>query len=354
LRLRATQGRRSNDGGCPSSSSFTRCSLRASMQLARRHLLALAGAVVASFPRASFAQAYPSRPVRVLVPVAPGGANDTTGGLFAQKLSEHLGQQFYVENLPGAGGNLAIGNAARATADGYTLLAGGGNFVINPSLYAKIPYDPVKDFTAVSLMCSSPHFLRVHPSVAAAPVAEFIALAKASPGKFNYASAGRGTPAHLAGELFKLAFGLDITHVPFSGGGPAITATIGGHTPVIVSALPTGAPYAKAGNPRALAMMRAKRSSLLPEVPPRAEAPGMTLEADIVPGLLAPAGTPHEVVDLINHTVADITAPAEFREHLHALGFDPVASTPDEFADWIKLEIAKWGKVIRDAHIGVQ
>src|SRR5262252_2923057 len=196
------------------------------MNATRRRMLVLAGAVtVASLARSGRAQAYPSRPVRVLVPVAPGGANDTTARLFAQKLSEHLGQQFYVENLPGAGGNLAIGNAARATGDGYTLLAGGGNFVINPSLYAKIPYDPVKDFTA---------------------------LAKASPGKFNYASAGRGTPAHLAGELFKLAFGLDITHVPFSGGGPAITATIGGHTPVTISALPTGAPHAKAGNLRAL------------------------------------------------------------------------------------------------------
>jgi tripartite-type tricarboxylate transporter receptor subunit TctC len=324
------------------------------MQLARRHLLALAAAAVASLPRASAAQAYPSRPVRVLVPVAPGGANDTTARLFAQKLSERLGQQFYVENLPGAGGNLAIGNAARAAADGYTLLAGGGNFVINPSLYAKIPYDPVKDFNAVSLMCSSPHFLGVHPSVAATTVAEFIALAKASPGKFNYASAGRGTPAHLAGELFKLAFGLDITHVPFSGGGPAITATIGGHTPVIVSALPTGAPYAKAGNLRALAMMSAKRSSLLPEVPTMAEATGMNLEADIVTGLLAPAGTPDEVVDLLNRAVADIIAPTEFRERLHTLGFDPVASTPGEFADWIKLEIAKWGKVIREANIGVQ
>jgi tripartite-type tricarboxylate transporter receptor subunit TctC len=326
------------------------------MRSTRRRMLALGGATVASvsLPRAGAAQSYPSRPVRLLVPVAPGGANDTTARLFAQKLSEHLGQQFYVENLPGAGGNLAIGNAARAAADGYTLLAGGGNFVINPSLYAKIPYDPVKDFAAVSLMCSSPHFLGVHPSVAATTVAEFITLAKASPGKFNYASAGRGTPAHLAGELFKLAFGLDITHVPFSGGGPAITATIGGHTPVIVSALPTGAPYARAGNLRALAMMSAKRSSLLPEVPTMAEATGMNLEADIVTGLLAPAATPDEVVDLLNRAVADIIAPAEFRERLHALGFDPVASTPGEFADWIKLEIAKWAKVIREANIGVQ
>ena len=168
----------------------------------------------------------------MIVPVAAGGANDTTARLFAQKLSESLAQQFYVENIAGAGGNLGIGTAARAAPDGYTLLAAGGNFVINPSLYAKIPYDPEKDFAPVSLMCSSPHLLAVHPSVPASNVSELIALAKASPGQLSYASAGRGTPAHLAGELFKLAFGVDLTHVPFTGGGPAMTATLGGHTPL--------------------------------------------------------------------------------------------------------------------------
>jgi tripartite-type tricarboxylate transporter receptor subunit TctC len=292
--------------------------------------------------------------VRVIVPVAAGGANDTTARLFAQKLSDSLGQQFYVENLAGAGGNLGIAAAARAPADGYTLLAGGGNFVINPSLYAKIPYDPHKDFAAVSLMCSSPHVLAVHPSVAAGTVKEFVALVKASPGHYSYASAGRGTPAHLAGELFKLAFELDMTHVPFSGGGPAITATLGGHTSSIVSALPTGAPYAKAGNVRALAMMSAKRSSLLPDVPTMAEATGTELEADIVTGLVAPAGTPREIIDLLHRAIAKIIAPPEFRERLLALGFDPVASTPDHFAEWIRLEIAKWRKVIRDGNISVQ
>jgi tripartite-type tricarboxylate transporter receptor subunit TctC len=326
------------------------------MRLSRRKFLGLAGTAVAapSLTRPGWAQAYPGRPVRVIVPVAAGGANDTTARLFAQKLSESLGQQFYVENLAGAGGNLGIANAARAPADGYTLLAGGGNFVINPSLYAKIPFDPVKDFAAVSLMCSSPHMLAVHPSVPARTVMEFIALAKAEPGKYTFASAGRGTPAHLAGELFKLAFDLDLTHVPFSGGGPAMTATLGGHTPAIVSALPTGAPYARAGNVRALAMMSAKRSSLLPDVPTMAEATGTDLEADIVTGLVAPAGTSKEIIDLLHRTIAKIIAPPEFRERLAALGFDPVASTPEHFADWIKVEIAKWGKVIRDGNIGVQ
>jgi tripartite-type tricarboxylate transporter receptor subunit TctC len=326
------------------------------MGLTRRRLLALAGAA-GSAPSAakwSRAQAYPSRPVRVIVPVAAGGANDTTARLFAQKLTEILGQQFYVENLAGAGGNLGIGAAARATADGYTLLAAGGNFVINPSLYGKIPYDPLGDFEAVSLMCSSPHVLAVHPSLPAGNVTEFIALAKARPGALSYASAGRGTPAHLAGELFKLAFGIDMTHVPFTGGGPAMTATLGGHTPCVVSALPTGAPYAKAGNVRALAMMSARRSPLLPDVPTMVEASGTDLEADIVTGLVAPAGTPREIVDLLHRTIAKIVAPTDFNDRLLALGFDPVASTPDQFASWIKSEIAKWGKVIREANITVQ
>ena len=326
------------------------------MGLSRRRVLALAGAALAapSAARRGWAQAYPSRTVRVIVPVAAGGANDTTARLFAQKLTEILGQQFYVENVAGAGGNLGIGTAARAGPDGYTLLAAGGNFVINPSLYAKIPYDPERDFEAVSLMCSSPHVLAVHPSVPASSVAEFIALAKASPGKLSYASAGRGTPAHLAGELFKLAFGVDMTHVPFTGGGPAVTATLGGHTPCVVSALPTGAPYARAGNIRALAMMSAKRSPLLPQVPTMAEATGTSLEADIVTGLVAPAGTPSEIIDLLHRTIAKIVTPRDFNDRLLALGFDPVASTPDQFADWIKDEIAKWGKVIREANITVQ
>ena len=324
------------------------------MKFSRRYVLALAALAAPAVARSGLAQSYPSRPVKLIVPVAAGGANDTTARLFAQKLSESLGQQFYVENMAGGGGNLGIASAARASADGYTLLAGGGNFVINPSLYAKVPYDPFRDFVAISLMCSSPHFLAVHPSVSAASMKEFIALAKANPGTLSYGSAGRGTPAHLAGELMKLAFDLDIIHVPFSGGGPAITSTLGGHTPAIVSALPTGAPYAKAGNVRALAMISATRSAVLPDVPTMAEATGVALEADIVTGLLAPAGTPHEVVDTLHRAIAEIVAPPDFRARLLALGFDPVANTPEAFAQWLRLEIAKWAKVIHDANIGVQ
>ena len=323
-------------------------------QVIRRDMLMLVGAGLAAASSPAYAQSYPTRPVRVIVPVAAGGANDTTARLFAQRLAEVLGQQFYVENITGAGGNIAFAQAARASADGYTLLAAGGNFVINPSLYAKVAYDPLKDFTAISLMCSSPHFLGVHPSVPATTVRELIGLAKADPGKLGYGSAGRGTPAHLAGELLKLAFAVDLRHVPFAGGGPAVTATIGGHVPVVVSALPTGAPYAKGGNIRALAMMGATRSVLLPDVPTMTEATGTPLEADIVTGLVAPAGTPREIVEILHRAVTDIIAPAEFRQRLLALGFDPVASTPAAFSDWLAAEVAKWAKVVRDGKLGAQ
>ncbi|MFL5050823.1 MAG: Bug family tripartite tricarboxylate transporter substrate binding protein [Xanthobacteraceae bacterium] len=325
------------------------------MSLLRRQLLQLAAGVVAS-PAVSLlahAQAYPSRSVRVIVPVGPGGQNDTIVRLVAQKLSENLGQSYYVENQGGGSGNIGMGAAARAPADGYTILAAGGNFVINPSLYAKIPYDPVADFTPVTMLCSSPHVLAVHPSVPAVSVKELVALAQADPGKLSYASAGRGTPAHLAGELFRLAFGVDVTHVPFSGGGQAITSTIGGHTSMAVSAVPTAAPYIRGGNVRALAVMSATRTSVLPGVPTMAEA-GRPLEADIVTGLLVRAGSPREIVELLHREVARVMAAPEIRERLVTLGFEPVAGSPEEFAAWIRNEIAKWANVIRDANITPQ
>jgi len=325
------------------------------MSLLRRQLLQLAAGVVAS-PAVSLlahAQAYPSRSVRVIVPVGPGGQNDTIVRLVAQKLSENLGQSYYVENQGGGSGNIGMGVAARAPADGYTILAAGGNFVINPSLYAKIPYHPVADFTPVTMLCSSPHVLAVHPSVPAVSVKELVALAQADPGKLSYASAGRGTPAHLAGELFRLAFGVDVTHVPFSGGGQAITSTIGGHTSMAVSAVPTAAPYIRGGNVRALAVMSATRTSVLPGVPTMAEA-GRPLEADIVTGLLVRAGTPRGIVELLHREVVRVMAAPEIRERLVTLGFEPIAGSPEEFAAWIRNEIAKWANVIRDANITPQ
>jgi tripartite-type tricarboxylate transporter receptor subunit TctC len=322
----------------------------------RRQFVALA-AGAAALPALSGlarAQAYPTRPVKVVVPVAPGGANDTTARLVAQKLSEHFGQQFYCENQVGAGGNIAFAAAAKAPKDGYTILAAGGNFIINPSLYARVPYDPFGDFAPVSLMCSSPHVVAVNPSVPAANMQEFVALLKANPGKFSYGSAGRGTPAHLAGELFRLAHGLDITHVPFGGGGPAMTATIGNHIPMTFAALPTAVPYVKAGNVRALGLMGGKRSSILPDVPTMAELGSANLEADIVTGLVVPAGTPNEIIDALHRALVVIMAAPEFKERLTALGFEAVANTPAQFATWIRAEVDKWAKVIRDANITLQ
>ena len=326
------------------------------MGLVRRQILKLAAgaAVLPALPQHAGAQAYPNRPVKVVVPVAPSGANDTTARLVAQKLSEHFGQQFYCENQVGAGGNIAFAATARAPTDGYTILAAGGNFVINPSLYTKVPYDPTGDFAPVSLMCSSPHVIAVNPAVPAANIAELVALLKASPGKYSYGSAGRGTPAHLAGELFRLAYGLDIIHVPFGGGGPAMTATIGNHIPMTFAALPTAAPYVKAGNVRALGMMSARRSSVLPDVPTMAELGSPNLEADIVTGLVVPAGTPSEIIDTLHRALVAILSAPEFKDRLAALGFEPVANSPAQFADWLKAEIAKWAKVIRDANITLQ
>lgn len=300
------------------------------------------------------AQDYPTRPVRVIVTTGPGGQGDITARLVAAKLTESLGQSFYIENMPGGGGNIAMTAAARATPDGTTILAATSNIVTNISLYPKIPYDPYKDFEPISLMCSSPHVLVVHPSVPAKSVNELVALAKADPGKYSYASAGRGTPAHLAGELFKLAFAVDITHVPFNGGGPASQSTLGGHVPIAVSALPTAVTYIRGGQFRALALFSSRRASAVPDVPTMMEASGQDLPADIVNGLMAPAGTPKPIIELLHRETVKILSMPDTREKLATMGFDPVGSTPEEFAQWIRTEIVRWGKVIRDAHIALQ
>jgi tripartite-type tricarboxylate transporter receptor subunit TctC len=326
------------------------------MSIARRRFLGLATGALAlpALPRHAAAQAYPARPVKILVPVGAGGANDTSTRLIAQKLSESLGQQFYVENLVGAGGNIAMGAAARAAPDGYTGISVATSFVINCSLYARVSYDPVADFAPVSLMCATATLIAIHPSLPAKNLKELVALMKANPGKYSYASAGTGTPAHLAGELFKGAYGLDITHVPFTGGNPAMTSTIGGHTPVIFPALSTAAPYVKAGTLRAIAVMSAKRSALLPDVPTMAEEGASDQEADVIVGLLLPAKTPAAIVELLHREIVKAIALPEVREKLAVLGFDPVGSTPVEFGNWIKAEIPKWAKVIRDSNLKIQ
>jgi tripartite-type tricarboxylate transporter receptor subunit TctC len=320
--------------------------------LARRRFLQLAGAMpVAALASHAFAQSYPARPVRMIVASGPGGQTDTTARLVTARLTQSLGQPFVIENMGGAGGNVGVTAAARAPADGYTLLAVGSSIAINVALLPKAGYDPARDFAPISMLCSSPHILVIHPSIPAKNINELVALAKANPGKYSYSSAGPGTPAHLAGELFKIAFGVDITHVPFKGGGPGIASTLGGHTSMAVSALPTAVSYVRDGSLRPLGLFSSKRASAAPGVPTMMEASGHDLPADIVNGFLAPAKTPRPVIDGLHREIVKVMAEPETRERLAKLGFDPVGSTPEEFGSWIASETVRWGKVIRDANI---
>ena len=323
------------------------------MKIPRRRFLHLAAgaALMPAVSRNARAQAYPTRPVRSIVAFAPGGVTDTFARLMAQKLGEHLGQQFYVENIAGATGNIGTGQAARAAPDGYTLLFAFSSYVVNPTLFNKIPYDPYKDFEPVSLAVSSTTVITVNPAVPAKSVRELVALIRANAGKYSFASAGAGTQAHLAGEQFRLSQGLDLVHIPYNGGGPAIAAVVGGHTPIGFSSPAASIPQIKEGNVRALAITRKTRSPILPDVPTMIEAGYPEIEGDSWVGLLVPAGTPKDIIGLLNREVVKIIAAPDMRARLEELGYDPVASTPEEFAARIKAEIETWAKVIRAAHL---
>ena len=300
---------------------------------------------------AAVAQAYPSRSVRIIVPVGAGGANDTSTRLIAQKLSESLKQNFYVENILGAGGNIGMGQAARAAPDGYTMISVAPSFVINPTLNPKTPFDPVKDFAPVTLMCATPTLVVAHTSLGASNLKELIALLKANPGKFSYSSAGTGTPGHLAGELFKGAAGVDIIHVPFTGGGPAMNSTVGGHTPISFPALSTAAPSILGGKIRGLAVMSPKRSPTLPDMPTLLEwASPICRPMCSSASCCRPARRGRSSISSTARSSRRWRLP-DVKERLAKLGFDPIGTTPDEFAAWIKVEVAKWAKVMRDANI---
>ena len=326
------------------------------MKLPRRQFLRLAagGAALPAVSRLARAQAYPARPVRVIVPYAPGGPTDVCARLIAQKLSERLGRQFYVENVPGAGGNIGTGQAARATADGYSVLITVNSHVINPTLYDHVPYDAFKDFAAVTLAAGFASALTVNPSVPAATVKELVTLIKANPGKYSFASPGFGTPSHLLGEQFRVANGLDLVHVPYGGSGPAVLAAVAGDTPIAFAALSAAVPLVKDGKLRALAVMSESRSRALPELPTIAQAGYPGLEGDGWVGVLVPAGTPADVIALLHREIVAIIAQPEMQERLSALGFEPVGDTPEEFALQMKLEMEKWAKVIRAANIKAQ
>jgi tripartite-type tricarboxylate transporter receptor subunit TctC len=299
----------------------------------------------------AWGQSYPTHPVRVIVSAAAGGPSDVIGRVVAQKLGERLGQQFYVENIPAGAGNVAVGMVAKAAPDGYTLLSPTSAVVINPNLYANLPYDTLRDFAPVTLVAASPHVLTVNPSVPAHNVQELITLVKANPGKFSYASPGTGTTGQLAGELFKLSLGLDLTHVPFNGAAPAVLSTIGGHTPIMFTALPSAAANIKDGKLRALAVTSAKRYPEFPEVPTLAELGFPDQVSEFIACILAPAGTSKPVVDTLQQEIARMIVLPDVKQRLAAIGFTAVANTPEEFAAELKSEVARWGKVIADAKI---
>jgi tripartite-type tricarboxylate transporter receptor subunit TctC len=309
---------------------------------------------VAAFTvHASFASAgdYPAKPVHVIVPFAPGGPADVLARLIAEKLSHTLGQQFYVENQPGAGGNLGMATGARANPDGYTITVVGPSFVVNPSLFAKIPYDPIKDFSPVTLAAISANVLVVHPSIAAKTVKELVAFLKANPAKHSFAHPGVGTTAQLAGEMFRRAQSVDIVPVSFNGSAPAIQLALGGHTGLAFTVITPAIPYVKEGALRGLAVTTPKRSSALPEVPTMAEAGFPDQDSDTLLGVLVPAGTPELVVAKLHQEVAGAIRQLDHEGKMAALGFEPVVNTPAEFAARIKADIAKWAGVIEAAHI---
>jgi tripartite-type tricarboxylate transporter receptor subunit TctC len=319
--------------------------------IARRQLLCLASfvAALAAGTRAVWPQAYPSRPVRVIVPFSPGGAVDIIGRVIAQRLSESLGAQFYVENIPTGASNVANVVTAKSPPDGHTLLFVTSSFVINPSYYRKVGYDAVKDFTPIALTAVSPHVLSVNPSLPVANVTELIALVKKNPGKYSYASAGTGQSAQLAAELFKLAYGLDIVHVPFNGGAPAMAATIAGHTQIAFNALPSAATFIKDGKVRALGMTSRTRDPEFPDIPTFTEQGVPDQESAFFVGIVGPAGMPRDIVGRLNRELVRIIALADVREKLTSIGYTAETDTPDDFSALIKAEIAQWAKVIRDS-----
>src|SRR5262252_6875435 len=295
--------------------------------------------------------AYPTRPVRIIVPFAAGGPSDIFARLIGQKLSDQFGKPFYVENQGGAGGNIGMGNAARAAPDGYTLAVVSSSFMVNPGLYEKIPYDPEKDFVPITIAAYAPNLLAVNPALPVNTVRELVALVRANPGKYNFGHSGVGTTPHLSGEMFRHAQGLDLVGVPFNGSGPALQSALGGHTPIPFVVLSPAVPLVKEGKMRALAVLSTSRSGALPDVPSIVEAGYPGIEADTQQCVLAPAGTPREIVDLIYRQIVAALATPDMKERLATLGFVPVANTPAEFARMIGPEVARWKQVIQEANI---
>ncbi len=317
-------------------------------------VIALFAGLLAAGQPATAQEAYPNKPVRVIVPFAPGGPSDVTARIIFAELSKNVGKQFFIENHSGGAANIGITLAARSAPDGYTVLLTSSSLWINPSTYPKVAYDPVKDFAPISLVATTPNALVVHPSVPVKTVKELVELIAAAPGKYTIANPGMGTPPHLSSELFKHAMHLETTSVPFGGGGPMIQSVVAGHTPIAFSSMPPAAPQIKAGNLRALAVTSKKRSPAVPDIPTMAEAGYPGQEGDTPQALLVPAGTPQPIVDFLYREMMKVMQADDVKQKLGNAGLEVVANTPQELATVIKEDGAKWGKVVKDAGIKLE
>jgi tripartite-type tricarboxylate transporter receptor subunit TctC len=295
------------------------------------------------------ADTWPARPVKVIVGFAPGGPTDLVARLVAQKLAEETGKNFYVENLAGAGGNVGTLKAAQSPPDGYTILVTGGNITNNQFLFAHPGYDPLKDFDAVTLAAQTPVVLAVNPAVPAKTVKELVEWIKANPGKESYASPGTGTPPQLTGALFVHALKLDLVHVPFSGGGPAVEATVGNHTPISFGAMAPAVPLIKNGDLRALAVTGKTRSPTLPDIPTMAESGFPEVEGATWTAMVVPAGTPKDIIASLHDMIVKSLGAPDVKDKLSAMAYVPIGNSPEECAAFFKSEMDKWGKVIKDA-----
>ena len=318
------------------------------MNQTRRKLIALG--LASTLPaRLAYAQGYPARPVRMIVPYPPGGPTDVLARIVAVKLSEALGQAFAIDNKAGASGMIGAAEVAKAAPDGYTLLGNASIHVINPSLYPKSTFDAIADFTPVTQLAGVPLILVVNNDLPVKSVRELIAYAKANPGKLNFASSGNAAAQHLAGESFKIAADVQMQHVPYKGSAPALTDLIGGQVQLMFDSMPSAMPHVKAGKLRPLAVTTAKRSAAVPDLPTVAEAGVPGYDISTWYGLWAPKGTSREITERIASETAKILKVPDVRERYAALGAEPVGSTPDEFAAYCRSELSKWAKIVRES-----
>ena len=309
----------------------------------KRYVLALLALAAAG----AHAQSYPTKPVRIVVGFTPGGGVDINARLLAPKLGEALGQQVLVDNRPGAGTNIANELVAKAPADGYTLLMNTAAIAINMTLYRKVNFDAVKDFAPISIFSQAPNMLTVHPSLPVKNVKDLVALAKAKPGSLNYSSAGSGTTQHLTAELFKLRTGTSIVHIPYKGSAPSLVALLSGEVSLTFANIPAISSHVKAKRLRALANAGTKRADQMPEVPTLKESGINGVEVVVWYGVLAPAGTPKEVVNSLGGAIAKVAKSADMRRILHEQGAEPVGNSPDEFSKLLREEVARWGEVVK-------